>query len=62
MKNAREITDNLAIQILDNGIERCRKALLTLEIGSEDYDSVDGEMRLYQMHKTSLLKGGECND
>lgn len=56
--NNKEITDDLAIQILNNGIERCKKSLISLEIGTEDYDNVYGEMQLYQMHKESLLRGG----
>lgn len=58
MSKNKEITDKLAIQILDSGIEKCKKALLTLELGTEDYDNVYMEMRSYQMHKKALLKGG----
>ena len=59
MKKNREITDELALRILDEGIERCKKTLLTLEIGTDAYDDVYMEMRSYQMHKKSLLRGGD---
>lgn len=59
MRENKKITDKLAIQILDDSIERCRRALQNLEIGTEDFDNVYMEMRSYQMHKKSLLMGGD---
>ena len=58
MEKDREITDELALLILDEAIERCKKALLTLEIGTDAYDNVYMEMRSYQMNKDTLLNGG----
>lgn len=56
MSEGREITGELAIQILDNAIDKCRKTLQTLEVGTEDFDNAYMEMRSYQMHKNTLLK------
>lgn len=62
MNKNKEITDELAVQILDNAVEKCKKALQTLEIGTEDFDNVYMEMRSYQMHKNTLLKDGVDDD
>lgn len=58
MSECREITDKLAIQILDNAIVKCKKALQSIEISTEDFDNIYMEMRSYQMHRNSLLKDG----
>lgn len=58
----KKITDKLAMQILDNAIEKCRKVLQKLEIGTEDFDNVYMEMRSYQMHKNILLKDGDAKN
>lgn len=55
MSRNREITDELAMQILDRGIRKCEKALRNLEIGTEEYDNTFMELRMYQMHKDTLL-------
>lgn len=62
MSQERGITGPLAIRILDNAIEKCRNTLSTLEMGTEDFDGVYMEMRMYQMHKETLLKGGGRDD
>ena len=62
MRKNKEITDKLAVQILDSDIERCKKVLSTLETRTDDYNNVYMEMRSYQMHKKTLLKGGGAND
>ena len=62
MGQNRKFTDELAVRILDKGIERCRKSLITLEVGTDDFDNVFMEMRSYQIHKETLLKGGGAND
>lgn len=62
MSQERGITGLLAIRILDKAIEKCRNTLSTLEMGTEDFESVYMEMRMYQMHKETLLKGGDIND
>lgn len=62
MSEDREITDELAVQILDNAIEKCRRTLQILEISTEDFDNVYMEMCSYQLHKNTLLKEGVYND
>ena len=58
----REITCKHAIKILDNAIERCRNILSKLEEDTEGYENTFGEMRMYQMHKETLLKGGVIDE
>lgn len=60
----RGFTDELAMEIIDREIRKCEKALRNLEIGTENYDNVFMELRMYQMHKDTLLikKGGGRND
>lgn len=62
MNKNKEISDGLAIHILTEGIERCKKSLRNLEIGTEDFDNVFLELRSYQRQKTRLLKGGGASD
>lgn len=57
-----EITDKLALEIIDKGIERCESILLTLKEGTEDFDSIYMELRSYQMHRDFLLRGGEPDE
>lgn len=58
----REITRKHAIKILDDAIERCSNILSELEENTEDYENTFGEMRMYQMHKETLLKGGVIDE
>lgn len=58
----REITRKHAIKILDDAIEKCRSILSKLEEDTEDYENTFGEMRMYQMHKETLLKGGVIDE
>lgn len=62
MGEYKEITDKLAMQILDKEIAKCGKALQALEIGTVDFDNVYMEMRSYQMHRNTLLGDGGAND
>lgn len=36
--------------------------LSALEIGIDEFDNTYKEMRMWQMHKRDLLKGGEADD
>ncbi len=60
----KHFTDELALQILNRGIRKCEKALQNLEIGTEDYDNVFMEKRMYEMHRDAFLmkRGGGRHD
>lgn len=58
----RDITHEQAIKILNDAIERCKKILSELDENTEDYSNIYAEMRMYQKHKETLLKGGVTDE
>ena len=55
MSRNKIITDELAVEILDKAIQKCKDILMDLEKETEDYDNAFLELRMYQMHKATLL-------